>query len=112
MATRQILLFTCVFLVLACSNANASCNFAASCANENLSGTTLSASCAAINGSSVVSSLNLNNKISNNNGKLICPGANFGASCSNIGLSGGHTLFANCKNTNGTLIQTSLDLNN
>ncbi|KAH7286015.1 hypothetical protein KP509_33G055400 [Ceratopteris richardii] len=112
MATRPILGFTFVFLVLVCSNANAICNFAATCIYQNLSFTLFSASCADVSGHDRFSALQLNFKIGNVNGNLVCPGANFAASCSNIFLSGGHTLLANCKNSNGALIQTSLDLNN
>ncbi|KAH7422534.1 hypothetical protein KP509_12G013100 [Ceratopteris richardii] len=87
------------------------CNFAASCGGETLSRTTLTASCPGVDGNPVTSSIDLNSKISNSNGKLVCPGNDFAASCSNIGLSGGHTLLANCKDENGNVIQMSLDLN-
>jgi hypothetical protein len=90
------------------------CNFAASCAAEGLSGTILSASCATDSGDSNPTTINLNDNIANSNGQLLCNqgGGDYSASCSNEGLSGGHTLTANCKNTAGDLIQTSVDLDN
>ncbi|KAH6557002.1 hypothetical protein KP509_1Z070400 [Ceratopteris richardii] len=106
-----LIAFSCLLLTTGAFLVHA-CNYAASCGDETLSGTTLSASCADISGNPVTSSLDLNDKISNNDGQLVCPGADFAASCSNIGLSGGHTLVANCKDVNGAVIQTSLDLNN
>ncbi|KAH7422516.1 hypothetical protein KP509_12G011300 [Ceratopteris richardii] len=107
----ELIILSCLVLTTSAFLVHA-CNYAASCADETLSGTTLTASCANIGGNPVLSSVNLDAKVSNNDGQLICPGADFSASCSNIGLSGGHTLVANCKNVNGALVQTSLDLNN
>ncbi|KAH7422296.1 hypothetical protein KP509_12G002400 [Ceratopteris richardii] len=105
MALQRAEILSVICLVLAAAGLQVhACNYAASCDSESLSGTTLQASCAANNGSSVISSINLNARIGNNNGQL--------ASCSNIGLNGASILNANCKNVNGALIQTSLDLNN
>ncbi|KAH6554539.1 hypothetical protein KP509_1Z326900 [Ceratopteris richardii] len=67
-----LIAFSCLLLTTGAFLVHA-CNYAASCGDETLSGTTLSASCADISGNPVTSSLDLNAKISNNDGSSSAP---------------------------------------
>ncbi|KAH7442066.1 hypothetical protein KP509_03G068900 [Ceratopteris richardii] len=107
----NLLLMAFLFLVLASSPTIATCDYALNCVNEKLSGTKLSASCESTTGALVASSIDLNVKVGNLNGQLICAGQNYAQTCYNVALSGTHNLVADCRAGNGELVHTSLELN-
>ena len=81
---------------------------------EMLEGSTLSANCTTMSSTVSMSMLDLNEKIANSNGQLMCNmgGGGFAMSCSDLSLVSGHTLMANCMTTAGGLMETMVDLDN
>ena len=75
-----------------------------------LSGTILNAMCQDSEGDYHNSNIDLDNYISNNEGKLEWGGSSFSQSCSNINLNG-TILSATCLNSEGEEFDSSIDLN-
>ena len=84
-------------------------NFSRSCGNITLNNTILSADCKDRSANFRRTSLDLNSRIGNRDGRLTISGS-YASTCRNIGLSG-VTLRGDCRTFNGDWRSTSLDLN-
>jgi len=84
-------------------------NFSRSCGDIALNGTTLSATCKDRSANPRRTSLDLNRRIGNRDGRLTISGG-YASTCKNVGLSG-VSLQGDCKTFNGDFRSTSLDLN-
>ena len=114
MKSKLVLIFTGVTLAAACLNPLGkealAGGFSRSCGNIVLrEGKILSAICKDRNANYRKTSLDLNERIGNKNGRLIIS-RNYIASCKNIGLGGGFSLRADCKTYNKDWRSTSLNL--
>jgi hypothetical protein len=80
---------------------------------ELVDGSTLAAVCRAMDESSVATTIDLNERLSNDDGQLLCNegGSDYTASCTDASLTA-TTLRANCKNSVAAFVSTSTDLNN
>ena len=74
-------------------------------------GHTLHSTCKRKDGSWKDSSINLNNYITNDNGRLLFGGINFSLSCTNISILSGHILVCQARAVDGSWHENSLDLN-
>ncbi|KIJ40758.1 hypothetical protein M422DRAFT_48990 [Sphaerobolus stellatus SS14] len=73
---------------------------------------TLIASCLAPDGSTKVSSLDLNNCLGNNNGNLVC-GNHFSSTCGNLFFEAGTSIVQGvCKAKNQSIVNTMIDISN
>ena len=84
--------------------------FTKSCQSTSLSDSTLSSSCNDGNGGIKRSSINLNPLIGNDDRVLKWGRQNFDSTCEEIRLEGAGALFANCKRKDGSLANTSVNL--
>ncbi|KAH7283029.1 hypothetical protein KP509_35G057700 [Ceratopteris richardii] len=87
------------------------CNFASSCKRMRLKGSVLRAVCKDAKGRYDWTSIDLNDSIGNDNGKLACHYYSFKDSCEDLALEDGHTLTASCEGEDGIYHETSVDLN-
>jgi hypothetical protein len=103
-----------VFFIAVRQGAEAGCGgFQASCQDLSIGGDgVLSAQCKADGGNLLGTSINLDNYVGNSDGVLVPNNGGFSRSCQSIGLAdqGDIYLTASCKQDNGALISTSLDI--
>ncbi|KAH7283033.1 hypothetical protein KP509_35G058100 [Ceratopteris richardii] len=100
-----------LLVLVSLSTANANCNFASSCKRMRLKGSVLRAVYKDAKGRYDWTSIDLNDSIGNDNGKLACHYYSFKDSCEDLALEDGHTLTASCEGEDGIYHETSVDLN-
>ncbi|OAA54682.1 Cyanovirin-N [Cordyceps fumosorosea ARSEF 2679] len=102
-----------VAAALALATLGSCVHYTDSCADTNLSGTTLSGHCGDNKGNNPYSSLDLSKKVGNNWGVLTWGGVSFQNSCSEIVYNSWNgVLSAKCGNGGGRDVRTVLNLNN
>jgi len=86
-------------------------DFSKSCENSIISDSTLTSSCRKVDGTSVDTTINLNNHIGNTDGVLSwIENGNFTLSCKSISLNNGNTLGSSCRKVDQSSNDTSINL--
>lgn len=85
-------------------------NFSYTCSDSTIEGSTLSSTCAKMDGSPNATSIDLNPYIENVDGTLVWQPDNFIATCRSTSLSDGHILDAECQKMDQSWMSTSIDL--